>query len=138
MEAHFCCPTKSGNSCDFFIINTISLCMVAICGSAHKNKILADISPNSNGYIPYTNTHKHRTSYFRSTLPFLGQAKRWKSISATQQNPEIIAISSSSIRGQHAVSQADTSPNSLGYAIHKQSQALNIIFQVYTHISGTC
>ena len=30
--------------------------------------------------IPYTNIHKHRTSYFKSTLTFLGPAKRWKSI----------------------------------------------------------
>ena len=26
--------------------------------------------------MPYTNTHKHRTSYFKSTLTFLGPAKR--------------------------------------------------------------
>ena len=32
--------------------------------------------------MPYTNTHKHRTSYFKSTLTFLGPAKRWKCIFA--------------------------------------------------------
>ena len=32
---------------------------------------------------PYRNTYKHRTSYFKSTLTFLGPAKLWKSISAT-------------------------------------------------------
>ena len=26
--------------------------------------------------MPYTNTHKHRTSYFKSTLTFMGPAKR--------------------------------------------------------------
>ena len=30
----------------------------------------------------YTNTHKHRTSYFKSTLTFMGPAKRWKCLSA--------------------------------------------------------
>ena len=32
--------------------------------------------------MPYTNTHKHRTSYFKSTLTFMGPAKRWKCLSA--------------------------------------------------------
>ena len=31
--------------------------------------------------IPDTNTHKHRTSYFKSTLTFQDPAKCWKSIS---------------------------------------------------------
>ena len=34
------------------------------------------------GHIPYTNIYKQRISYFKSTLTFLGPAKRWKSISA--------------------------------------------------------
>ena len=42
--------------------------------------------------MPYTNTHKHRTSYFKSTLTFLGPAKRWKSICAARQKPEILAV----------------------------------------------
>ena len=46
--------------------------------------------------IHYTNTYKHRTS-FQVYLTFLGLAKWWKSISAAQQNPEILVISSSSI-----------------------------------------
>ena len=46
--------------------------------------------------ICYTNHHKHRTSYFKSTLTFLGLAKCWKSISTDRQKQEILAISSSS------------------------------------------
>ena len=42
--------------------------------------------------IPYTNTHKHRTSYFKSTLTFMAQAKRWKCLSAARQKPEILAV----------------------------------------------
>ena len=42
--------------------------------------------------IQYTNTHKHRTSYFKSTLTFLGPAKCWRSISADRQKREILAI----------------------------------------------
>ena len=44
------------------------------------------------GGMPYTNTHKHRTSYFKSTLTFIGPAKRWKSLSAARQKPEIFAV----------------------------------------------
>ena len=32
--------------------------------------------------MPYANTHKHRMSYFKSTLTFMGPAKRWKCFSA--------------------------------------------------------
>ena len=32
--------------------------------------------------MPYTNTYKHRTLYFKSTLTFLGPAKFWKCLSA--------------------------------------------------------
>ena len=42
--------------------------------------------------ISYTNTHKHRTSYFKSTLTFMGPAKRWKGLSAASQKREILAI----------------------------------------------
>ena len=40
--------------------------------------------------IPYTNTHKHRTSYSKSTLTFVSPAKRWKSIYAARQKPEFL------------------------------------------------
>ena len=42
--------------------------------------------------MPYTNTHKHRTSYFKSTLTFMGPAKSWKSLSAARQKRQILAI----------------------------------------------
>ena len=42
--------------------------------------------------MPYTNTHKHRTSYFKYTLTFMGPAKRWKCHSAARQKRQIIAI----------------------------------------------
>ena len=40
--------------------------------------------------VCHTNIHKHRTSYFKSTLPFLGPAKRWKSICATGKNRKFL------------------------------------------------
>ena len=45
---------------------------------------LAHTAPPTNTQvdIPYTNTYKHRTSYFKSKVTFLGPAKWWKSISA--------------------------------------------------------
>ena len=42
--------------------------------------------------MPYTNTHKHRTSYFKSTLTFMGPAKRWKCHSAARQKRQILSI----------------------------------------------
>ena len=41
---------------------------------------------------PYTNIHKHRTSYFKFTLTFLCPATRWKSISADRKKWEIVVI----------------------------------------------
>ena len=35
--------------------------------------------------MPYTNIDKHRTSYFKSILTFLGPVKHWKSIPAARQ-----------------------------------------------------
>ena len=49
------------------------------------------ILPTQTGMLN-TNTHKHRTSYFKSTLTFLGPGKLWKCLSAAQQNPEILAV----------------------------------------------
>ena len=42
--------------------------------------------------VPYTNTHKHRTSYLKSTLTFVGPAKCWKSNSTDRQKREILAF----------------------------------------------
>ena len=62
--------------------------------------------------IPYRNTHKHRTSYFKSTRIFLGPAKRGKTISATRQKTEILHIreccSSLRVGLQHAVPPTNT------------------------------
>ena len=42
--------------------------------------------------MPYINTHNHRTSYFKSTLTFMGPAKCWKWLSAARQKRQILAI----------------------------------------------
>ena len=42
--------------------------------------------------VPYINTHKHRTSYLKSTLTFVGPAKCWKSNSTDRQKREILAF----------------------------------------------
>ena len=47
--------------------------------------------------MPFTNTHKHRTSDFKSTHTCVGPTKYSKSISAARQKQEILANSSLSI-----------------------------------------
>ena len=42
--------------------------------------------------MPYTNTDKHRTSYFKSTLTIMGPAKRWKCLFAARQKRQILNI----------------------------------------------
>ena len=42
-----------------------------------NTKLKPLLLPTQTG-MPYTNTHKQRTSYFKSTLTFLGPAKLWK------------------------------------------------------------
>ena len=71
-------------------------CSTLYVGLAHavpptntKFKLL--LLPTQAG-MPYTNTHKHRTSYFKSTLTFLGPTKRRKSITAARQKPEILVF----------------------------------------------
>ena len=44
--------------------------------------------------IPYTNTHKHRTSYFKYTLTLLGSVSAGSPILQTEKKREILAISS--------------------------------------------
>ena len=55
-----------------------------------------------------TNTHKHRTSYFKSTLTFLGPGKLWKCLSAAQQNPEILAVLHNPRVRQHSLCRVGT------------------------------
>ena len=42
--------------------------------------------------MPHTNTHKHKTSYFKSTLTFMGPTKRWKCLSAARKKRPVLAI----------------------------------------------
>ena len=56
-----------------------------------NTKVQPLLLPTQAGW-PYTNTHKHRTSYFKSALPFMGPAKRLKCLSAARQKREIIVI----------------------------------------------
>ena len=97
---------KTGNSCDFFIIIIIRECgstlYVGKCGITLYVGLQHAVPPTNTTFKPlllptqagiqYTNTHKHRTSYFKSTLTFLGPAKCWRSISADRQKREILAI----------------------------------------------
>ena len=111
VKVHFCRLTKTGIFCDFFIINII----IRECSSTLYVGLQHAVPPtNTNtkfkllllltqACISYTNSYKHRTSYFKSTLTFLGLTKWWKSISADQQNQEILAISSSSIQSENTV-----------------------------------
>ena len=88
-------PTKTGNSCDFFNI-------IGECGSTFYVGLQHAVPPSNTKFkplllpsqagMPFTNTHKHRTLYFKSTLTFLGPAKCWKSISSKRQNWEILAF----------------------------------------------
>ena len=89
----FLLTDKNGKFLRFFNINM----QHAVPPTNTKFKPL--LLPSQAG-IPHTNTHKHRTSYFKSTLIFWGLAKLWKSIYAARQKTEILAISSSSIISQ--------------------------------------
>ena len=66
-----------------------SLCRVGTCGSAHQYKLQAVTSPDSSLYAVHKHSN-HRTSYFKSTLTFLGPAKHWKSISATREKRKFL------------------------------------------------
>ena len=77
----------------------------------------------------YTNTHKHRRLYLKSTHTFLGPAKHWKSNFAARQKPEILHFfisreSSSTLyvtcgSTTNTKIKALTSPNSSGYGIQQ-------------------
>ena len=95
-ESAFPQPDKNDKFLRFFII------IIGECGST-LYVVLAHVVPPTNtkfqplllptqAGMPYTNTHKHRTSYFKSTLTFKGPAKRWKSICAARQKTEILAV----------------------------------------------
>ena len=72
------------------------LCRVATCVPPTNTKFEPFLLLTQVG-IPYTNTYKAQNIIFQLYTPFLGIGKRWKSISAARQKPEILAFSSSSI-----------------------------------------
>ena len=80
-EIQFCRPTKTGNSCYFFIIIIIRECGRTLYAgfnmrfTSTNTKFKPLLLPTQAG-IPYTNFYKHRTTYFKSALTFLGLAKR--------------------------------------------------------------
>ena len=97
LEVPFRSPTKPGNSCDFFINLIIRECRSTLyVGLQHAvlptNTKFKPLLLLTQIGMPYTSTHKHRTSYFKSTLTFLGRAKLWKCLSAARRHPEILAV----------------------------------------------
>ena len=88
-------PDKNRKFLRFFII--IRECGSTLyAGMAHAApptniKFKSLLLPTQAG-IPYTNTHKHRTSYFKCTLTVMASAKCWKCLSAGRQKPEILAV----------------------------------------------
>ena len=81
---------KKGNFCDFFIVITIienssTLYVGLACAVPPTNTNFQPLLLPTQAGMPYTNTHKHRTSYFKSTVTFKGPAKRWKCLSAARQ-----------------------------------------------------
>ena len=68
----------------------ITLCRVVTCDPSTNTKFKPLLIPTQMG-MPYTNTHKYRTSYFKSRPTFLGPAKLWKFLS-TGQKPEIVVV----------------------------------------------
>ena len=77
-----------------------------IFGNHHSNKNEM-LSVATQAGMPYTNTHKHRTSYFKCTLSFIGPAKHWKCLSAPRQKPDILAVLHQ--RLPHSLCRAGTS-----------------------------
>ena len=95
-------PEKNGKFLQFFIIREYGSTLFVVLAHAvpsTNTKFKPLLLPSQVG-MPYKNTLKHSTAYFKSTLTFLGPAKRWKSISAARQKSEILVISSSSISSE--------------------------------------
>ena len=79
----FCHPYIS-----FFHLLVNSFCVIRECGSTLYVRLQHAVPPTNTKLKPlllpsqagmlYTNTHKHRTSYFKPTLSFLGPAKCWR------------------------------------------------------------
>ena len=91
-------PDKYRKFLRFFVINIIirEYGSTLYVGLAHvfpptNTKFKPLLLPTQTG-MPYTNTHKHRTSYFKSILTFMGPSKHWKCLSAARQKRQILAI----------------------------------------------
>ena len=91
-EVNFWRPIKNFVSCDLFIRECSSTLYVGLARTIPPNTKFKPLLLPTQAGMPYTNTHKHRTSYFTSKLTFLGPAKRWKSICAARQKPEILVL----------------------------------------------
>ena len=91
VKVNFWRPTKTIVSCDKYITGCGSTLYVGLAHAVPptNTKFKQLILPTQMGML-YTNTRKHRTSYFKSTLTFLGPAKLWKCIFV--QKPEIFGF----------------------------------------------
>ena len=73
-EVDFWCLLKTVVSCDLFIIREYGSTLYV--GLAHAvpptNTNFQPLLLHTQAGMPYTNTHKHRTLYFKSTLTFMG------------------------------------------------------------------
>ena len=83
------CQSPTSSACESTVAFSMWLAQYAVPPTNTKFKPL--LLPAQAG-IPYTSIHKHRTSYLKSTLTFLGPAKHRKSISADRQKLGIFAI----------------------------------------------
>ena len=107
------------------------------------HKIQAVTSPDSSG-MPYTNTHKHRTSYFKSTLTFLGPTKRWKyrptktgnSCGSSTKSESVVALSMRGAPSANANFQITFLLTRLLETLYENLLVLSIKFEVYHHFSG--
>ena len=88
-------PDKNDKFLRFFII------IIREYGSTLYVGLVRAVPPANTKFQPLllptqrvcrTQTDKHRTSYFKSTLTFMGPAKRWKFLSEARQKREILAI----------------------------------------------
>ena len=89
-------PDKNDKFFRFFFIIIKEYGSTLYVGLAHAvpptyTNIQPFLLPTQAG-MSYTSTHKHRTSYFKSTHTLMGPAKRWKCLSTARQKRENLAI----------------------------------------------
>ena len=148
VEVNFWSELKTVVSCDLFI---------RVCGSTLYVGLQHAVPPTNTKFkplllptlmgIPYTNTHKHRTSYFKSTLTFLGPAKRWNSISAARQKLEILTVLHQQclyVGLAHTVPPTNTNFRftflliRLQETLYEDLSVQSIKFEIYHHFSCLC